>query len=271
MTIENLRTTYGFTKMPFGRDIAPQALNQHRAHQEAVARIAWCVAEQAIGVVTGECGSGKTVAARAALSALDRSRHTVIYLGTPGVGLRGTYAAIVAALGGVPRFHCGSLIPQAADLLAQEAEERGKKVTLCLDEVQLCDAETLEGLRCLRNVGMDAEHPFGLILLAQPVFRRRLRLGTFTALEQRVGLRYVVGGLEASECGPYVAHHLALCGRSDTLFSDDAIALICQVARGLPRAVNNLATQALVAAFSLGKAIVDESAARAAVAEVTAE
>jgi type II secretory pathway predicted ATPase ExeA len=271
MTIDNLTAAYGFTKMPFGRDIAPQALNQHRAHQEAVARIAWCVAESSIGVVTGECGSGKTVAARAALSALDASRHTVIYLGTPGVGLRGTYAAIVVALGGVPRFHCGSLIPQAADLLAQEAEERGKKVTVCLDEVQLCDAETLEGLRCLRNAGMDAEHPFGLILLAQPVFRRRLRLGTFTALEQRVGLRYVVGGLEASECGPYVAHHLTLCGRSDTLFSDDAIALIYQVARGLPRAVNNLATQALVAAFSLGKAIVDESAARAAFAEVTAE
>ena len=60
--IENLRSHYGFTKMPFGRDIAPQALNQHRAHQEAVARIAWCVSEQAIGVVTGECGSGKTVA-----------------------------------------------------------------------------------------------------------------------------------------------------------------------------------------------------------------
>ena len=64
---------------------------------------------------------------------------------------------------------------------------------------------------------------------------------------------------------------LACQGRSDTLFSDDAIALIYQVGRGLPRAVNNLATQALVAAFSLGKAIVDESAARAAVAEVTAE
>ena len=30
-------------------------------------------------------------------------------------------------------------------------------------------------------------------------------------------------------------------GRSDTMFSDDAIALIHQVSRGIPRAVNNLA------------------------------
>ncbi len=55
------------------------------------------------------------------------------------------------------------------------------------------------------------------------------------------------------------------------MFSDDAVALIHQVSRGLPRAVNNLAIQALVAAYATNKTIVDESSARAAVAEVTAE
>ena len=69
----------------------------------------------------------------------------------------------------------------------------------------------------------------------------------------------------------YLIHHLKLVGRSDTLFSDDAVALIHQVSRGLPRAVNNLAIQALVAAYAANKTIVDESSARAAVAEVTAE
>ncbi|MGW2939018.1 ExeA family protein, partial [Streptomyces sp. NPDC001156] len=62
-----------------------------------------------------------------------------------------------------------------------------------------------------------------------------------------------------------------LAGRSDTLFSDDAISLIHTTSRGLPRAVNNLAVQALLAAFVDDKAIVDESSARAAVAEVTTE
>ncbi len=48
--------------------------------------------------------------------------------------------------------------------------------------------------------------------------------------------------------------------------------LIHQVSRGLRRAaVNNLAIQALVAAYTADKAIVDESSARAAVAEVTAD
>jgi type II secretory pathway predicted ATPase ExeA len=52
------------------------------------------------------------------------------------------------------------------------------------------------------------------------------------------------------------------------LFSDDAINLIQESARGKPRTINNLAIQALLATFATGKAIVDESAARSAVTEV---
>ena len=78
-------------------------------------------------------------------------------------------------------------------------------------------------------------------------------------------------GMSDVETKSYLSHHLKLAGRSDTLFSDDAVALIHQVSRGIPRAVNNLAVQALVAAFATNKAIVDESSARAAVTEVTTE
>ena len=81
----------------------------------------------------------------------------------------------------------------------------------------------------------------------------------------------LLGGLTTAETQSYVQHHLALAGRSDTLFSDDAVALIHEVSRGLPRQVNNLAVSALIAAFAAKKAIVDESAARAAVAEIAAE
>jgi len=271
MSIDRLRAHYGFTRMPFGKDLAPGMLHTHRAHGEAVARISWCVAEQAIGVITGECGAGKTVAARAAIASLDASRHTVLYLGTPGVGLRGIYTTIVTGLGGQPRFHNASLIPQAQDLLAAETAERGKRVVLIIDEAHLLSPEALEGIRCLSNAGMDRTAPFCLLLLGQPTLRRQLRLGTFAALDQRVGLRYTIAGLDQTETGSYIDHHLALAGRSDTLFSDDAIALIHQTSRGLPRLINNLAVQSLIAAFAAGKGIVDESAARAAVAEVADE
>jgi type II secretory pathway predicted ATPase ExeA len=271
MSIDRLRAHYGFSRMPFGKDLAPGMLHAHGAHAEAVARIAWCIAEQAIGVISGECGAGKTVAARAAVAGLDASRHTILYLGTPGVGLRGIYGLIVTALGDTPRFHHAALIPQAQELLVAEASERGKQVVLIIDEAHLLDAESLEGVRCLSNLGMDQTAPFTLLLLGQPTLRHRLRRGTFAALDQRVAVRYAISGLDAKETSSYITHHLALAGRSDVLFSDDAVSLIYEVSRGLPRLVNNLAVASLIAAFAQKKAIVDESAARVAVAEISAE
>jgi type II secretory pathway predicted ATPase ExeA len=98
-----------------------------------------------------------------------------------------------------------------------------------------------------------------------------LKLGALAALDQRIGLRYAMPPMTSEETGSYLRHHLALAGRSDTLFSDDAVTLIHQTSRGYPRAVNNIAVQALVAAFATDNAIVDEKSARTAVAEVTAE
>ena len=271
MSINRLRSHWGLTRMPFGRDLAPAMLHRTAAHGEASARIAWCFEERALGVVTGEVGCGKTVAARAVVAGLDTSRHSVIYLGNPTVGARGLYAAIVSALGGVPRFHKAALIPQAADALAAEEAERGKRVVVVVDEAHLLGADQLEELRLLTNADMDSHSPFACLLVGQPTLRRRIKLGTFAALDQRIALRFAMPGMTAVETAAYVAHHLTLAGRSDTLFSDDAIALVHQVSRGLPRAVNNLAIQSLVAAHASDKAVVDEFSARVTVTEVTAE
>jgi type II secretory pathway predicted ATPase ExeA len=271
MSIEKVRAHFGFTRMPFGKDLSPSALHRHGGHAEAVARIAFLIDEQAIGVITGECGSGKTVAARAAVADLDASRHTVIYLPNPAIGARGIYMAIVAQLGGVPRFLKAGLIPQAASLLTAESAERGRRVVVACDEAHLLDASQLEELRLLTSCEMDSKNPFALVLLGQPSLRHRLRLGSFAALDQRVSLRYAIPPMTREETASYVAHHLRLAGRSDPLFSDDAIDRIHQAARGLPRAVNNLALQGLVAAYANRSAIVDDKAARAAVAEADAE
>jgi type II secretory pathway predicted ATPase ExeA len=271
MSIDQLCAHYGFSRQPFGRDLAPGQLFAFRAHQEAVARIAWLVQQRGIGVLTGEVGAGKTVAARAAVARLDRSRHSVVYLPNPAIGGRGLHAHLVAALGGEPRFHAAALIAQSQALLAQEGEERNKTVLLICDEAHLLESDQLEQLRLLTSGEMDLHSPLALLLLGQPTLRRRLRLGHFAALDQRIALRYHIEGLPLEESAAYIAHHLKIAGRSDPLFSDDAVALIHRTARGIPRAINNLATQALVAAYAEQKGIVDESAAQTAVTEVNAE
>jgi type II secretory pathway predicted ATPase ExeA len=123
----------------------------------------------------------------------------------------------------------------------------------------------------LTNHDLDRWSPFACLLVGQPTLRRKIKLGVLAALDQRIGLRYAMPGMSAEETAGYLRHHLRLAGRDDTLFSDDAAAAIHQTSRGYPRAVNNLAVQALIAAFADNKSIVDESSTRAAISEVMSD
>ena len=97
---------------------------------------------------------------------------------------------------------------------------------------------------------MDSGSPFAALLIGQPTLRHRLRLGVLAALDQRISVRYALAGMTAEDTAGYLNHHLKIAGRADTLFSADAITVIHNAARGYPRAVNNLAINALTAAFA---------------------
>ena len=71
--LAKIQSFYGFTKMPFGRDIPPGQLHRHAGHAEAVARLAWAITTRSVAVLTGEFGAGKTAAVRAALAGHTRS------------------------------------------------------------------------------------------------------------------------------------------------------------------------------------------------------
>jgi type II secretory pathway predicted ATPase ExeA len=62
---------------------------------------------------------------------------------------------------------------------------------------------------------------------------------------------------------------VALAGRNDQLIADDAVARLHKASLGLPRALNNAAVAALMAATTAGKALVDDNCAKKAVAELT--
>ena len=260
---------FGFARTPFTKQLAARDLFARDAHAEAVARIGFCVAETTLGVLCGDVGVGKTVAVRAAVHALDRTRYQIIYVPNPAFGTRGLYVAIVSALGASPRFHKAEVMRQAADLLAAEETERHRRVVLALDEAHLLTPEQLEELRLLTNADMDAASPFAGILVGQPTLARRLRLGAFAALDQRIATRYTIPPMDLAESAAYLHHHLALAGRTDPLFADDAIARLHRVAGGLPRKLNNAATAALIAATADGKALVDDACAKRAAAELT--
>ncbi len=224
---------FGLTRTPFSKSIAATDLFGRVAHQEAVARIGFCVAESTLGVIVGDVGAGKTISVRAAVAGLDPTRHTVIYIANPAFGTRGLYVTIVRALGAQPRFHKAEVMAQTADLLAAEQAERHRRVLVVVDEAHLLTPAQLEELRLLTSQDMDSASPFAGILVGQPTLARQLRMG------------------------------------DDALFADDAIARLHRVSNGLPRALNNAAIAALIAATADGKDLIDDACAKKAAAELT--
>lgn len=262
---------FGFSATPFTKSIAAKDLYHRAAHDEAVARIGFVIAEAGLGVITGEVGVGKTVSIRAAVAGLDRLRHHVIYIPNPAIGTRGLYVTIVSALGARPRFSRAEVMAQAADLLAAEEAERHRRVVLLIDESHLLSPAQLEEIRLLTNQDLDSKSPFAGILIGQPTLSRQLRMGMFAALDQRIGMRFCIPAMDLGESATYLVHHLGLAGRRDPLIADDAVSRLHRFSGGIPRALNNAATAALVAAAGAGKALVDDACAKAAVAELTRE
>ena len=197
-------------------------------------------------MITGEVGTGKTAAVRAAVTALDPAGHNVIYIGNPATGVRGILAAAVTALGGRPVHGTAALAVQAWNVLAGEAAERGRTPVLIIDEAHLLDHGQLSPYACT-NHDMDSSTPFATVLVGQPTLRHNIKLGVLAALDQRITVRYQMKGMTPDETAAYIRHHLEEAGRTADLFTDDAVAQIHQAARGKPRTVNNICVAALIA------------------------
>jgi hypothetical protein len=84
-------------------------------------------------------------------------------------------------------------------------------------------------------------------------------MGTFAALDQRIATRYAIKPMDLAESAAYLRHHMTLAGREEPLFADDAVARLRRVSSGLPRALNNAATAALIAAAATGQDLVDDA------------
>ena len=82
-------------------------------------------------------------------------------------------------------------------------------------------------------------------------------------------MRFCIPAMDLADSAAYLAHHLGLAGRKDPLIADDAVSRLHRFSGGIPRALNNAATAALVAAAGESKALVDDACAKAAVAELS--
>jgi len=249
---------FGLVETPFTRHIPVTHLYGAQAHEELVARMQYVVQSRGFGVVTGEIGSGKSTAVRTLLRKLDGSRYRLLYMSDANPNPRGFYRSLLEQLGLKPAFQRSDCKRQLDTALMELWETQRRQTVVVIDEAHLLSPAMLEEVRFLTNHQMDSTSPLALLLVGQPELGRKLTLQAFEAVRQRITLRFHLGGLSLPDTREYIVHHLKVAGAARPLFNEEAIRLIYQRTRGIPREVNNVCSSCLLAAFAEQKPVVDE-------------
>jgi general secretion pathway protein A len=89
--------------------------------------------------------------------------------------------------------------------------------------------------------------------VGQPELDEKLDSVELRQLKQRIALRAHLGSLDADEAREYIERRLQIAGADPhrtSIFSAEAISAIFRYSKGLPRLINSISENALVAAYA---------------------
>lgn len=214
---------------------------------EALARLEYGVREKEITLLTGDIGTGKTTLTRALIDRLD-DEVQFCWIINPRLSASQFLRQIALQLDLEPARGKVDLLDQLANAFL-DASSAGRPVSLLIDEAQMMPPDTLEELRLLTNIQLDAENLISVTLVGQPELLRRLRQPRFLPLLQRVGVRYHLSPLTEDETTAYIRTRLQNAGYPPEMFDEQARSAVYAYSHGLPRVINNLCGNALLAAM----------------------
>ncbi|HVE78807.1 MAG TPA: AAA family ATPase [Gemmatimonadaceae bacterium] len=237
---------WGLDQRPFANTPDPAFTVRSPTFEEGFARLLYDVTELRAGLslITGEVGCGKTMLAAALAERLAGTPQAPIALVTPRLTPVQLLRAVAGLLGleGLPRARHALAEALAAHLAALHAA--GRRPVLLVDEAQLAPKSLLEEIRLLTNYEDRTDKHLHVVLFGQPELRRRV--ASSPQLDQRISLRYHIEPLDADEVAAYVSHRLKVAGANGRrIFDGPALGALAERSGGVPRLVNNLATQAL--------------------------
>jgi len=243
------RSFFGFTREPFGEDLAVSEILETCAVTEVKTKFDYVVRLGAIGLVTGEIGSGKSTALRYAAGKLHPSEYRIFYVTASSGSILELYRQILQVLG-IGRTSSSRAI--LTGLIKQEilelVEGRKLSVVLIIDEASLLRLEVFAELHTLCQFHKDAKHYLPVILAGQANLIDKLMYPASAPLASRIVARSHLEGLDRKGMQTYIDHHLKLSGIKTNLFDDAALTAIHQGAGGLLRKANHLARGSLIAA-----------------------
>jgi len=245
---------YGLKELPFALTPDPRFIYFTPSHTEVMANLHYGIESgKGLVVVTGEVGTGKTTILRWMMQRLDRT-VLVAYIFNPRLSVPEFYQH-VATLLGVQNWETKSDLLLGLGRALEARHSRGLRTVLIVDEAQGLSPHVLEEIRLLSNFESDTAKQLQIVLTGQPELREVLNNPDLRQLKQRIALRCVIKPLPTiEETERYITSRLLVAGAERThIFSGAAIDFIYRCSDGIPRNVNNLCDNALLAGFSAGE------------------
>lgn len=250
---------FGLTDLPFRLTPDPDYIYMSNGHARAKAYVDYSIASRdGFVVITGDVGAGKTMLMRRLLSEMRESTVLVHIDQTQLTPVEFLQYLIQELIGEVATDNKVELLRLLRQCLEQ-ADEKGLRVVVCVDEAQALSFEVLEELRFLSALEARKDALISVVLMGQPELRQMIESPELEQLRQRVRLHFHLKGLEPDEARTYILHRLRTAGarNASKIFADDAWEVISRYTGGIPRLINVLCDMALLSAFVNDKHVVD--------------
>ncbi len=264
---------FGLKEPPFSIAPDPHYLYMSDNHREALAHLLYGInSDNGFVLLTGDVGTGKTTVCRCLLAQLPENSNIAFIL-NPKVTVDELLATICDELGIVypPGNISNKVFIDSINAYLINANKKGRRTVLIVEEAQNLRPEVLEQIRLLTNLETNERKLLQIIMVGQPELNELLSRPELRQLKQRITARYHLGPLTKQELSAYVLHRLSVAGVNRKLFPSRTIDRLFQLSGGIPRMINLLCDRTLLGTYVQGKSMVDLPTLNKAAREVFGE
>jgi general secretion pathway protein A len=250
---------YGFSEKTFNVTPDPKFLYQTPSHREALASMIYGIKERKGFIsITGEVGTGKTTLIYTLLNHLLNEKVKAVFIFQTHMTFQQLLKNLLLELElPIIEEDKTTLLRQINEYLIQRLSH-GENLAIIIDEAQNLPMEVIEELRMLSNLETPKMKLLQIILVGQPELEVKLNSEELRQLRQRIGIRRQIRSLTQEECKAYIDYRLNLVGNSSSnIFTSEAVSLICDYGKGIPRIINTICDNALLIGYGLAQKKID--------------
>jgi len=252
---------YQLKEQPFSISVDSRFYYNSDQHSEALLRLHYAAEQRkGLAVLVGGLGTGKTMLARRLLEELSETSYESALLVVIHTAITSDWLLRKVALQlgiGLPADEKSRLLTQLYNRLL-EIYDSGKKAVVLIDEAQMLHRrEVMEEFRGLLNIEIDGKKLISFIFFGLDNLDDTLALDP--PLQQRVAVRCQLKSFTEQATKDYISYRLDVAGAEKRLFTEEALPLIHQASRGIPRLINTICDNALLEAFLRKQLLIDKS------------